>query len=227
MDINNTRRTRLKLSDAQRLVSPHRPRKLSKPTLATAKHSVLRGCIPRYALALKAASKVSDTSLPSTTRSRLNRHSQQEDVDFIVSQTLLLQGMVRIPFILGLTNELKQKNKAASLKHSTSTLTRFKLSKALARLHKRDTALATNTPSAITNLSSSSKIKLEVPGAPVSVRTTPRGTTLSLPPPVQKHSRYSEFLTQELTKLGELQGKPLHNLRNLLSLQILTSVNPT
>ena len=99
--------------------------------------------------------------------------------------------------------------KPAGLKHSTSTLTRFKLSKASARLHKRDIALATTTPSAITNLSSSSKIKLEVPGTPVSVRTTPRVTTLPIPPPATKHSRYSEFLTQELTKPGELQGKPL------------------
>ena len=57
VDIHNTRRTRLKLSDDQRLASPHRPRKLPKPTLATAKHSVLRRCIPRYALALESASK--------------------------------------------------------------------------------------------------------------------------------------------------------------------------
>ena len=106
MDIHNTRRTRLKLSNVQRLASPHRPRKLPKTTLATAKHSVLRGCIPRYALALKAASKVSDISLPSATRSRLDRHSHQEDVDFVVSQNLLLQGMGRMPVILGLTNAL-------------------------------------------------------------------------------------------------------------------------
>ena len=75
MDTHRTGRTRLKLTDVQRFASLHRPRLIPKPTLATAKHSVLRGCIPRYALALKVASKVSDTSLPSATRSRLNRRS--------------------------------------------------------------------------------------------------------------------------------------------------------
>ena len=50
-------------------IGTHRPRKITKNTMATAKHSVLRGCIPRYALALKAASKVSDISQPSNVRS--------------------------------------------------------------------------------------------------------------------------------------------------------------
>ena len=204
VDIHNTRHTRLKLSDAQRLASPYRPRKLPKPTLVTAKHSVLHGCIPRYALALKTASKVSDTSLPSVTRSRLDRHSQQEDVDFVVSQNLITAGNGSHTLHPWLDKRADAKHKAVSLKKSTSTLTRFKLSKASAHLHNRNIALALNTPSAITSLSSSTKIKLEVPGIPVSVRTTPRGTTLPIPPPATKHSRYSEFLKQELAKPGEL-----------------------
>ena len=43
MDIHTDVRTRLKLSDTQRLASPHRPRLFPKSTLETAKHSVLRG----------------------------------------------------------------------------------------------------------------------------------------------------------------------------------------
>ena len=73
-------------------IGTHRPKKIPKNTMATAKHSVLRGCIPRYALALKAASKVSDESRPSNVRSRLNRHSPDDDVKFVVSQHLTTSG---------------------------------------------------------------------------------------------------------------------------------------
>ena len=114
---------------------------------------------PRYALALKATSKVSDISLPSATRSRLDRHSHKEDVDFVVSQKLITAGNGSHTLHTWLDKRADAEHKAASLKHSTSTLTRFTLSKASARLHKRDMKLAMTTPSAITNLSSSSAIK--------------------------------------------------------------------
>ena len=60
------------------------PQALSRlNTLPTAKMAVTRGIFPRYPLALKAASKVSDESKPSGARRRLKRHSPQDDVDFV------------------------------------------------------------------------------------------------------------------------------------------------
>jgi len=87
-----------------------------KPTLATSKHSVLRGCIPRYDLALKAASKVSDISLPSATRSRLDRHFQDENVAFVVSQNLTTAGNGSHTLHTWLDKEADAKHKEASLK---------------------------------------------------------------------------------------------------------------
>ena len=106
------------------------------------------------------------------------------------------------------------KHKASSLRRSSSTLTRFKMSKASTRLHKRDTALALTKTSNIKSFSSSStslvtSIKIEVPDTPLTLLTTPRSQTLPLPAPATKYSRYSEFLTQELANRGELQGNPL------------------
>ena len=69
-------------------IGTHRPRKIPKNAMATAKYSALRVCIPRYALAVKAPSKVSDISQPSNVRSRLNHHSSDDDVAFVVSQHL-------------------------------------------------------------------------------------------------------------------------------------------
>ena len=54
--------------------------------------AVTRGIFPRYALALKAASKVSDDSLPSSVRRRLARHPPHEDVDFVCSEHLTTSG---------------------------------------------------------------------------------------------------------------------------------------
>ena len=104
------------MSDAQRLASPYRSMQFPKPTLATSKHSVLRGCIPRYDLALKAASKVSDISLPSATRSRLDRHFQDENVAFVVSQNLTTAGNGSHTLHTWLDKGADAKHKEASLK---------------------------------------------------------------------------------------------------------------
>lgn len=123
---HKARRTRLKSSAAQRLASPHRPRPIPKTTMATAKHSVLRGCKPRYTLALKVWSKVSDTSRISVIRSRLNRHLKNKDVAFVVSQNLTTSENDSHTLHTWLDKRVEAKRKASSLTSSTSTLTRFK-----------------------------------------------------------------------------------------------------
>ena len=80
------------MTDAQRLSSLHRSIPTPNRTLATAKHSILRGRMPRYALVLQSTSKVSDKFPHSDILSRLDRHTEGEDVSCIVSQDLTTTG---------------------------------------------------------------------------------------------------------------------------------------
>ena len=144
------------MTDAQRLASPHRSFLTSNTTLATAKHSVLRSCIPRYALALHAASKVSDTILPSDIRSCLNRHTLEEQVDFVVSQNLTTAGNGYHTLHKWVDKRAEAKQETSSISSFTSNLNRFKLNKASVRLYHRDNAITLATPSTISSSSSSS-----------------------------------------------------------------------
>lgn len=153
---HKAKRSRLKLTDAQRLASPHRSFLTSKTTLATEKHSVLRGCIPRYALALHATSKVSDTILPSDIRSCLNRHTLEEQVDFVVSQNLTTARNGYHTLHKWVDRRAEAKRETSSISSFTSNLNRFKLNKASVRLYHRDNAITLATPSTVSSSSFSS-----------------------------------------------------------------------
>lgn len=179
MDPHNTRRSRLKLTDSQRLASPRRSLPTPKTALTTTKHSVLRGCIPRYTLALQAAIKFSDNSLFSDIRSRQNRHPPKEEVDFVVSQKLTISENGYHTLHKWVDKRAEAKRKASRLSSSTSNLTRFKLNKASVYLYHRDNAITLATDSAVssssfssTSLVTSTKIKLSNTGSAQSNTTT-------------------------------------------------------
>ena len=131
------------------------PQALSRlNTLPTAKMAVTRGIFPRYALALKAASKVSDESKPSGARRRLARHSPQDDVDFVCSEHLTTKGN-------GFHTLHKSVNKRAHALTGTITpRTRpFKISALTAAIHEKNTGTKVH-PSRITPVRSRSTHKL-------------------------------------------------------------------
>ena len=201
LDSSPPKRSKLKLTTSQNKsftdsIAPPR-----KETFDTAKHSVLRGCIPRYHLACKKASKISDISRPSHIRQRLNRHKESENVDFVVSDNLTTAGNGY--HTLHTFVEKRAHAKRAALLTSTSSSKTAKLSQrtASSRLHALDCINDKMVPTIKTET-----IETPLHTSPLSLPIARQSPALADPHP-DKRGGYSDLLIRELSQKGDLQGE--------------------
>ena len=105
---------------------------------------VTRAISPQYAFALKAESKVSDDSLPSSVRRHLVRHPPNQDVDFVCSEHLTTSGNGYHTLHRSITK------RADALRLSVPQhKRRFKISAITAAIHEKNTGFKVE-PSRIT-----------------------------------------------------------------------------